>query len=90
MTVVAHLVSTGNCNVSRLAHGWITSILLTDYHHRVVASSKAEGGWSLGVACSTREPIDLLDPVKFVEFVREFTGRSDIVLKDMVPPRYWK
>ena len=88
MTVVAHLVSTGNRNVS--SYEKLMDVSTTHYSHRVIASSKAEGGWSLGVACSTREPIDLLDPVKFVEFVREFTGRSDIVLKDMVPPRYWK
>ena len=88
MTVVAHLVSTGNCNVR--PHQKLMDVLITDYRHRVIASCKAEGGWSLGMACSTRDPIDLVDPVKFVEFFREFTGRNDIILKDMVPPRYWK
>ena len=88
MTVVAHLVSTGDCHVS--PHEKPMVILTTDYDLRVIASCKAEGGWSLGMACSTRDPIDLVDPVKFVEFFREFTGRSDIVFKDMSPPRYWK
>ena len=88
MTVVAHLVSTGNCNVS--LHEKLMDVSITYYSHRVIASSKAEGGWNLGMACSTRDPIDLVDSVKFVEFFREFTGRSDIVFKDMSPPRYWK
>ena len=85
---MALLVSTRDCNVSPREE--LTEISKTDYLHRVIASTKAEGGWNIGIGCSTRDPIDLLDPVKFVEFFHKFTGRSDIVLKDMVPPRHWK
>ena len=36
------------------------------------------------------DPIDLLDPSKFVEFFHEHTGRRDIVFNKLDALTYWK
>ena len=36
------------------------------------------------------DPVDLMDPVKFVEFFHEHTGRKDLVFKKIDALTYWK
>ena len=44
----------------------------------------------MGIACSDFDPVDLVDPAKFVQFFCEITGRNDIVFKNMATPTHWK
>lgn len=48
------------------------------------------GQFHIGIVGQDFDPVDLIDPVKFVEFIHENTGRKDIVLKNLTATTYWK
>ncbi|KAI0746878.1 FAD binding domain-containing protein [Daedaleopsis nitida] len=48
------------------------------------------GIFHVGIIGQDFDPIDMLDPVKFVDFIHENTGRNDIVFKKLTAMTYWK
>ena len=55
-----------------------------------MARPKQEGGFYTGIVCTNYDPVDLVDPVKFVEFFYETTGRKDLVFTKISTLRHWK
>ncbi|KAI0752573.1 FAD binding domain-containing protein [Daedaleopsis nitida] len=48
------------------------------------------GHFQVGIVGQDFDPVDLIDPVKFVDFIHENTGRKDIVFKKLTCTTYWK
>ncbi|KAI0646240.1 FAD binding domain-containing protein [Trametes meyenii] len=49
-----------------------------------------EGGFHIGVIGINFDPIDLTDPEKFVNFIYEKIGRSDLKISNFTSMSYWK
>ena len=49
-----------------------------------------DGEFHVGIVGKNFDPVDLVDPAKFVEFFHENTGRRDVVFKKMTSTSHWK
>lgn len=60
-------------------------------HDRIgMRPKKEQGQWHVIIGCQNYDPVDLMDPSKFIEFFYDRTGRRDIVIKKLDALTYWK
>ena len=50
----------------------------------------ALGSFHVGIIGQNFDPVELVDEEKFANFIREHTGRMELVFKDFTALTYWK
>ena len=87
--VLAYMGRTREIHVS--INAMLLLVSTDDAVHRILMRPKnATGSFHIGIIGQNFDPADLVDEKKFTNFIREHSGRMELVFKNFTSLSYWK